>query len=63
MSKPSTCTADMPRPYNLELEIHKACRDGNLQQMTKLLFKKPSLVDVRDEKVLVYPQLIFELPK
>ena len=43
--------SDLPRPYNLDSEIHKACRDGNISQISKLISSHPSLVDVRDGKV------------
>jgi len=42
---------DLPKPYNLEAEMHKACREGNTFEISKLLYKEPCLVDIRDEKV------------
>ncbi len=43
--------SEMPRPFSVDIEMHKACRDGNTDQIARLLLKQPGLVDIQDEKV------------
>ena len=45
--------SQMPRQYNIETEMHKACRDGKTEQISKMLDKNPSVVNAQDEKVIL----------
>ena len=47
---PSLCV-DMPKPYNAENEFHKACRDGSIDEIVKLLKAHPKLINVPDGKL------------
>ena len=42
---------DLPKPYNAEHEIHRACRDGSTDEVIKILKSHPDLINVPDGKV------------
>jgi len=50
-SVPKSQTTNLPKPYNAEQEIHRACRDGAAQDISKLIHSNPDLINVQDGKV------------
>jgi len=42
---------DFPRPYISEQEIHKACRKGDIDQISAIITSNHKLINIKDDKV------------
>ena len=51
-SSTKSYTRNLPKPFNPEQEIHRACRDGASEEVAKLIEAHPDFINTQDGKVV-----------